>query len=147
MKTGALPTHYTRTGLVFSDGTEVAADVIVFSTGFVGNVRTDVARIFGKDVASRADDFWGLDEEGELKGVFKKNSRMFSRPVPVPDCQLTHDIATDPHMFYIGGTLGHARYFSRFLAIQIKADLMGVPLEVYDGERRAPHGDGETGGV
>ena len=79
MKSNALPTHYTPTGLVFSDGTELAADVIIFSTGFVGNMRTDVARIFGKEVASRADDFWGLDEEGELKGVFKKNNRQSPR--------------------------------------------------------------------
>lgn len=77
MKAGALPTHYTRTGLAFSDGTEIAADVIVFSTGFVGNMRTEVAQIFGSEVASRADDFWGLDEEGELKGVFKRNGRTF----------------------------------------------------------------------
>jgi hypothetical protein len=77
MKTGALPTHYTRTGLAFSDGTEIPADVIIFSTGFVGNVRTDVGQIFGKEIASRADDFWTLDEEGELKGVFKRNSRKY----------------------------------------------------------------------
>jgi hypothetical protein len=79
MKAGALPTHYTRTGLAFSDGLEIAADVIVFSTGFVGNMRTDVAQIFGAEVAARADDFWGLDEEGELKGVFKRNGRTFFR--------------------------------------------------------------------
>lgn len=78
MKSSALPTHYTTTGLAFSDGTEIPADVIVFSTGFEGNMRSEVARLFGKDVAARADDFWGLDEEGELKGAFKRNSRMFS---------------------------------------------------------------------
>ncbi|OCT44337.1 Flavin-binding monooxygenase-like family protein [Cladophialophora carrionii] len=116
MKSDALPTHYTPTGLAFSDGTEIPAAVIVFSTGFVGNMRTDVARIFGKEVASRADDFWGLDSEGELKGVFKKNRH--------------------PGLWYTGGTVGHARYFSRFVALQIKADKMGTPLPVYDGERR-----------
>ncbi|KAK5033316.1 hypothetical protein LTS07_003618 [Exophiala sideris] len=116
MKAGALPTHYTRTGLAFSDGTEIPADVIIFSTGFVGNMRTEVAQIFGKEVAARADDFWGLDEEGELKGVFKRTSH--------------------PNLFYMGGTIGHSRYFSRFPALLMKADLMGTPLPVYDGERR-----------
>jgi hypothetical protein len=116
MKSDALPTHYTPTGLAFSDGTEIPASVIIFSTGFVGNMRTDVARIFGKEVASKADDFWGLDSEGELKGVFKKNRH--------------------PGLWYTGGTIGHARYFSRFVALQIKADSMGTPLPVYDGERR-----------
>lgn len=75
MKSDALPTHYTRTGLAFSDGTEIPADVVVFCTGFIGNMRTDVARIFGDEVASRADDFWGLDEEGELRGAFKRHGR------------------------------------------------------------------------
>ncbi|KIW63602.1 hypothetical protein PV04_08589 [Phialophora macrospora] len=116
MKSDALPTHYTPTGLAFSDGTEIPASVIIFSTGFVGNMRTDVARIFGKEVASKADDFWGLDSEGELKGVFKKNRH--------------------PGLWYTGGTIGHARYFSRFVALQIKAESMGAPLPVYDGERR-----------
>jgi len=78
MKSNAVITHFTRTGLGFSDGTEVSADLIIFCTGFVGNMRTDVAQIFGKEVAARADDFWGLDEEGELRGVFKRNSRTLS---------------------------------------------------------------------
>ncbi|OAL29599.1 hypothetical protein AYO22_02013 [Fonsecaea multimorphosa] len=103
-------------GLAFSDGSETPADVVIFCTGFVGNMRTDVARIFGKDVAARADDFWGLDGEGELKGAFKRNSH--------------------PNLYYMGGTIGHARYFSRHVALQIKAELMGTPLPVYEGERR-----------
>lgn len=37
----------------------------------------------------------------------------------------------------MGGTIGHARYFSRFVALQIKARLMGTPLPVYEGERRS----------
>lgn len=83
MKSNAVPTHYTPRGLAFSDGAEIAADVIIFSTGFVGNMRTDVARIFGQEVASRADDFWGLDEEGELRGVFKRNSRAYCPSPPL----------------------------------------------------------------
>lgn len=77
MKSGAQPTHFTRTGLGFSDGTEIPADIIVFCTGFVGNMRTNVAKIFGKDIADRVDDFWGLDEEAELKGAFKGTGRKF----------------------------------------------------------------------
>lgn len=42
-------------------------------------------------------------------------------------------------MFYMGGTIGHARYFSRHVALQIKADLMGSPLPVYEGQRRGEH--------
>ncbi|KIW34504.1 uncharacterized protein PV07_01280 [Cladophialophora immunda] len=121
MQSNALPTHFTRTGLAFSDGSEIPVSVVIFCTGFVGNMRTDVARIFGKEVASRADDFWGLDSEGELKGVFKRNSH--------------------PNLYYMGGTIGHARYFSRHVALQIKAELMGTPLPVYEGERRPEMGN------
>ena len=79
-------------------------------------MRTDVAQIFGAETAAKADDFWGLDSEGELKGVFKRNGH--------------------PGLWYMGGTIGHARYYSRFVALQIKAEAMGTPLPVYDGERR-----------
>jgi hypothetical protein len=39
---------------------------------------------------------------------------------------------TDPGIWSIGGAIGHARYYSRFIALQIKAALLGSPLEVYD---------------
>ena len=37
----------------------------------------------------------------------------------------------DPALWYHGGTIGQARYFSRFIALQIKAKLMGTPLPLY----------------
>lgn len=43
---------------------------------------------------------------------------------------------TDPGLWYMGGTIGHSRYFSRHVALQIKTDLMGTPLPIYQGERR-----------
>ena len=75
MKSDALPVSYTRTGLLFSDGTEISADFIVFCTGFAGNMRTDVWNLFGSDVPDKVDDFWTLDNEGELKGAFKPPGR------------------------------------------------------------------------
>lgn len=41
---------------------------------------------------------------------------------------------TDPAMWYHGGDQAQARYFSRFIAISIKASVMGLPLPVYSGE-------------
>ncbi|OQV11152.1 hypothetical protein CLAIMM_15036 [Cladophialophora immunda] len=111
MKSDALPSHYTPTGLAFSDGTEIPADVIVFCTGFVGNAKPDIERIFGQGVATKVEDYWGLNEEGELRGAFKPMGH--------------------PALWYMGGTVGHARYYSRFVALQIKASLMGNPLPQY----------------
>ena len=34
-------------------------------------------------------------------------------------------------LLFTGGNIGLARYYSRFLALQIKADLAGKPLQVY----------------
>lgn len=37
----------------------------------------------------------------------------------------------EPGMWYLGGALGHARYYSRFIALSIKADELGIPFPVY----------------
>lgn len=37
----------------------------------------------------------------------------------------------DRRMWYHGGTIGMARYYSRFLALRIKAEMVGMPVEVY----------------
>lgn len=37
----------------------------------------------------------------------------------------------DPGLWYMGGGCGHARYFSRFVALQILADVEGKTLKIY----------------
>ncbi|KIW17548.1 hypothetical protein PV08_04742 [Exophiala spinifera] len=102
---------YTEDGLLFADGTEIKADVIVFATGFVGNLKQHVQKFFGDEVAERAGNCFGLNEEGEILGAFKPTKQ--------------------PGLWYMGGALGHSRYYSRYLALSIKADQLGTPLPVY----------------
>jgi hypothetical protein len=45
--------------------------------------------------------------------------------------RLTNCPCTDPALWYHGGTQGLARYYSRFIALQIKASLLGTPLPIY----------------
>lgn len=71
MKSDAAVVRYTEKGLSFSDGSEIAADVIVFATGFIGNLRDHVRQIFGEDIADKAGNCFGLNEEGEILGAFK----------------------------------------------------------------------------
>ncbi|KAH6688097.1 dimethylaniline monooxygenase (N-oxide forming) [Leptodontidium sp. MPI-SDFR-AT-0119] len=111
IKSDSLPSQYTTKGLEFDDGTHLKADIIVFATGFEGNMRYLVHEIFGDEVAESMGDYWGLNSEGELKGAF--------RP------------CGNPAMWYHGGTIGQARYYSRFLALQVKARLLGTPLPLY----------------
>ncbi|EER24455.1 Flavin-binding monooxygenase-like family protein [Coccidioides posadasii C735 delta SOWgp] len=112
MKSDALITAYTENGLLLSDGSELKADVIVFTTGFVGTLRDEVAKYLGQQIADQVDEYWGLDTEGEIRGAYKP---------------IGH-----PGLWYTGGTLGHSRFFSRFLGLQIRAALDGTPLPVYE---------------
>ena len=77
IKSDAVPVHYTEEGLMFSDGQEIKTDVVLFATGFVGGMKSSVREMLGSDVADRIDDFWGLDEEGEIKGAFKPSGRTY----------------------------------------------------------------------
>lgn len=77
MKSDALPVRYFPDGLVFSDGSELEADAIVFATGFVGTMKDTIRQLFGSNVADRVEDFWGVDEEGEVKGAFKPCGRKY----------------------------------------------------------------------
>lgn len=61
----------TQDGLLFEDGQEVPADLIVLCTGFDHASRQDAARIVGPEIADQMDDFWGVDREGELRALAK----------------------------------------------------------------------------
>ncbi|KIY01266.1 uncharacterized protein Z520_02818 [Fonsecaea multimorphosa CBS 102226] len=111
MQTDSLPVRWVEDGLVCADGHHLKADVVLFATGFVGNMRLLVAELLGTDTAAQVQDFWGLDAEGELRGAFKPSGH--------------------PAFWYTGGAIGQARYMSRHIALQIKAKVLGTPLPMY----------------
>lgn len=78
MQSSSLPVAYTENGLSCADGTTLPADLIVFATGFVGNLRLVVSNMFGPEVAGQLEDYWGMDDEGEIKGAFKQSGRKLS---------------------------------------------------------------------
>lgn len=73
----ATPVSYTKTGLEFEDGSTLQADVMVFATGFEGNMRFLVDRIFGEEIGDQMGDYWGLNGEGEIRGAWKECGREF----------------------------------------------------------------------
>jgi len=75
MKSDAQVTGYYEDGLVFDDGSTLGADVIVFATGFEGNMKVMIRDLFSDDVAAQLEDFWGLDDEGEIQGAFRPSGR------------------------------------------------------------------------
>ena len=64
-------TRFSATGVELSDGTALDADVIIFCTGFKLNVRDQITEIVGSSIGEKLDDYWGLDEEGEVRGAYK----------------------------------------------------------------------------
>jgi hypothetical protein len=87
-------------GLRFADGSELQADEIVFATGYQ-NMRTETRVIFGDEVADRVGDVWGLDKEGEIRTIWRRSGH--------------------PGFWFMGGNFALSRYYSRLLALQIKA--------------------------
>lgn len=94
-------------GLKLADGTELEADEIVFATGY-GDMKTIAKAILGDKLASQVGDVWGLDEEGELRTVWKESGH--------------------PGIWFHAGNLALCRHFSRTLALQIKARLEGLDM-------------------
>ena len=60
---------------MFDPGTELEADVVIFATGFHSNMRNTIADIVGPTITDRIDNFWGLDEEGEVRGAWRPVGR------------------------------------------------------------------------
>ncbi|PYI00380.1 flavin-containing monooxygenase [Aspergillus sclerotiicarbonarius CBS 121057] len=120
VKSNSHPVTFTPTGLLFEDDTHLPADVVIFATGYKWNVRDTIGELFGEKIYDQVEDYWGLDKEGEIRGAFKPSPRMYG------------------HIWFISGTTTHSRYYSRFIALHIKADVMGTPVPVY----RDTPGDG-----
>lgn len=107
LKTGQEVTEILPHGLRFGDGSELEADEIIFATGFQ-NMRTSTRAIFGDEVADRVGDVWGFDQEGELRSMWRPSGH--------------------PGFWFMGGNLAFCRYYSRIVALQIKAKLVGISI-------------------
>ncbi|KAF8960044.1 hypothetical protein BDZ97DRAFT_1835231 [Flammula alnicola] len=102
--------EFTETGLKFEDGSELAADVVVFCTG-LSDPRYTLRKIVGDELAEKAKTVWGLNEEGELKGCFGDSGL--------------------PGMWNVMGNLALCRFYSKSIALQIKAIQEGIFGERY----------------
>lgn len=94
-------------GIKFADGSELEADEIVFATGYQ-NMRTQARIIFGDEVADRIGNVWGFDANGEMRTIWRRSGL--------------------PGFWFMGGNLALARYYSRILALQIKALEVGAAV-------------------
>jgi putative flavoprotein involved in K+ transport len=89
----------------YTDGTTADFDMIVVATGYQ-NMSESVRVILGDDVADSVGPIWGLDEEGEPRGMWKRTGQ--------------------PGFWVSGGSLQQCRPYSKYLALQLKADQVGL---------------------
>lgn len=93
--------------IVLADGAELEADEIVFATGYE-NMRETARKVFGDELAERLSDVWGFDDEGETRAVWRRSGH--------------------PGFWFFGGNLALCRLYSKLLALQIKAQEVGLVL-------------------
>ncbi|OAX32564.1 FAD/NAD(P)-binding domain-containing protein [Rhizopogon vinicolor AM-OR11-026] len=105
IKNGCSIQGFTENGLIFSDGTELQADIIVFATGF-GDHLDAMREACGDEVASKVGSVWGMDNEGQLQGVWR---------------HCGHD-----GLWFAMGAMALSRFHSLHLAMQIKAIEEGI---------------------
>jgi hypothetical protein len=65
-----------------------------------------IRRFLGDDVANRVGPIWGHNDEGFMNGMWNRTGQ--------------------PGLWLMGGALMESRLWSRFLALQLKADLEGM---------------------
>jgi putative flavoprotein involved in K+ transport len=105
--------------VVFSDGSELPADLIVYATGY-GSMNGWAAELISQDVADKVGKVWGLGSnttkdpgpwEGEPRNMWKPTQQ--------------------DALWFHGGNLAQSRQYSQFLALQLKARREGIPTPVY----------------
>lgn len=99
--------RFTANGVVYTDGTEAPADIVIFATGWP-NMRDTIRPIVGDETVDSLSTVWGFDDEGELKGMFRPSGH--------------------PRLWFMAGGFQQSRYGSKLLGLQIKAMEEGIHL-------------------
>jgi putative flavoprotein involved in K+ transport len=119
LKSGVAVERITENSVVFSDGDELPADLIVYATGY-GSMNGWAAKLISQEVADRVGKCWGIGSnttkdpgpwEGELRNMWKPTQQ--------------------PGLWFQGGNLHQSRHYSQYLALQIKARMEGLPTPVH----------------
>lgn len=119
VKSGVAIEALTPKGILFEDGSELEVDAIIACTGYQSMNET-VAAIVSREVADKVGPCWGLGSgvkgdpgpwQGELRNMWKPTAQQ--------------------GLWFHGGNLALSRFYSKFVALQIKARMEGIATPVY----------------
>jgi len=119
LKSGLSFSRIKENSIVLTDGSEMAADLIVYATGY-SNMSTWISHLISEEVANLVGPCWGLGSdtkkdpgpwEGELRNMWKPTQQT--------------------GLWLHGGNLKQSRYYSQMVALQIKARMEGLQTPVY----------------
>ena len=119
LKSGVAVKDFTENSVVFDDGSELEADLIVMATGYQ-SMNGWAAELISQEVADKVGKCWGLGSdtkkdpgpwEGELRNMWKPTQQ--------------------ENLWFHGGNLHQSRHYSQFLSLQIKARMEGIDTPVY----------------
>ncbi|RUU61415.1 NAD(P)/FAD-dependent oxidoreductase [Mesorhizobium sp. M2C.T.Ca.TU.002.02.1.1] len=119
VKSGVGIKSLTPDGILFEDGSELAVDAIVCCTGYQSMNET-VAGIVSREVADKVGPCWGLGSgvkgdpgpwQGELRNMWKPTAQ--------------------EALWFHGGNLALSRFYSKYVALQLKARMEGIATPVY----------------
>ena len=111
--------HLTEDAVVLEDGTELPADVVVYATGYA-SMNGWVADIIDQETADRVGKVWGLGSDtAKDPGPWEGEERNMWKPTQ------------QEALWFHGGNLHQSRYYSLYLALQLKARMEGIATPVY----------------
>jgi putative flavoprotein involved in K+ transport len=120
--------HLTEDAVVMTDGTELPADLVVYATGY-GSMNGWVADLIDQETADKVGKVWGLGSDTTKDpGPWEGEQRNMWKPTQ------------QEALWFHGGNLHQSRYYSLYLALQLKARMEGIPTPVY-ALQRVHHAD------
>ncbi|KAJ7148103.1 FAD/NAD-P-binding domain-containing protein [Mycena crocata] len=105
VKQGVEAARFTEHSLVFTDGSSLPADVVIYATSYE-SIRDNMRALFSDRVIDQTSPLWGVDKEGELRGCYRASGH--------------------PGLWFTAGNFAVSRFYSKQLALEIKAIELGL---------------------
>ena len=126
LESGAEVARLTENSVQLEDGREIPADVVIYATGY-GSMNGWAADLISQEVADKVGKVWGLGSDTPKDpGPWEGEQRNMWKPTQ------------QEALWFHGGNLAQSRFYSHFLALQLKARMEGIDTPVY-GQQPAYH--------